>query len=172
MRPSELRNPDCPNCYLLAAWHGAAGASAFVDLGGRFIEVNQAWADMFGRSREDFPRLTWPEITVPEDVAADQHEVERLLRGEGPSFYELVKRYIGADGEPFPVLLRVAMVRRRCGEAWFFWVHATPLEELQRNERALIDAGFGEQVMARETARLASAGEKLGALLEQRGEEV
>lgn len=156
MKPEDLRNPGCPSCYLLAAWEKAAGPQSFVELGGKFAVVNQAWADMFAREKWEFQSLTWPEITHPDDVGIDSHEVERLKRGEGLPYYDLDKRYRRKSGEYFPIRLRVNLVPKDSGEPWFFWVSAIPLADLEENRGGLVKAGFGPEVYQRAAAEIFS----------------
>ena len=66
-------------------------------LSGRFLSVNAALCEFFGRSEADLLQCTWQQITHPDDLEADQKQAEKLHRGEFNS-YRLRKRFLRADG--------------------------------------------------------------------------
>lgn len=92
----------------------AAVGVAYVTLEGRFALVNQRFADILGRSREDVQHRTFSEVTHPEDLAADLGQVRRLLAGEIDT-YTLEKRYLRADGSPVWINLTGSLVRNEDG---------------------------------------------------------
>lgn len=61
------------------------------------LEVNQAFADMLGFSRDELQRRHWQEITHPDDIEPSQRAVDSLLSGEREHF-RIVKRYIDRNG--------------------------------------------------------------------------
>jgi PAS domain S-box-containing protein len=76
-----------------------------------WLEVNDEICSMLGYSREELARMTWLELTHPDDVAADVAEFERLLAG-GIERYSLDKRFIRKDGTVLWTFLSVSCVRR------------------------------------------------------------
>jgi PAS domain S-box-containing protein len=78
--------------------------------GKAWVEVNDAFCSMLGYSRDELQKLTWAELTHPEDVEADVREFNRVLAGESEG-YSLDKRYIRKDGSVLWVLLAVSCVR-------------------------------------------------------------
>ncbi|NLA93224.1 MAG: PAS domain S-box protein, partial [Spirochaetales bacterium] len=64
---------------------------------GLALEVNQRYLDILGYSHEEYAKLTWMDITHPDDLEVDQQEFELLLRGE-IDYYTIDKRYIRKDG--------------------------------------------------------------------------
>ncbi len=56
-------------------------------LTGRFLMVNQAFADMTGYLPEELYRLTFTDITVPDDRQRDLQTVERVAAGKADSWH-------------------------------------------------------------------------------------
>jgi PAS domain S-box-containing protein len=76
-----------------------------------WLEVNDRLCEMLGYSREELTRLTWAELTHPEDLAADVAQFERVLRGELEG-YSLEKRFLRKDGTVVHVFLSVRCARK------------------------------------------------------------
>ena len=75
-----------------------------------FIDINQAFLDLIGYSREELTEKSWAELTHPDDLAADVAQFERVLAGEIDG-YRLEKRFIRKDGEAVHVDMSVRAVR-------------------------------------------------------------
>ena len=76
-----------------------------------WVKVNDKICEMLGYSREELVRLTWTELTYPEDLASDVAQFERLLKGEIEG-YTLEKRFVRKDGSLVFTNLAVGCVRR------------------------------------------------------------
>lgn len=76
-----------------------------------WIKVNDKLCEMMGYSREELTRLTWSEMTYPEDLVPDVAQFERLLNGEIDG-YTLEKRFVRKDGSIVFTNLLVGCVRR------------------------------------------------------------
>ena len=70
---------------------------ALVALDGRFVRVNRALCEIVGFTPDELTKLTFHDITHPEDLDADVSLAGQLARGEIPR-YQLGKRYIRKDG--------------------------------------------------------------------------
>ena len=79
-----------------------------------WLEVNASLCAMLGYTAEELPRLTWADLTHPDDLAGDQALFNRLLAGEIDT-YTLQKRYIRKDGRVVWVDLAVGCVRKPDG---------------------------------------------------------
>lgn len=64
---------------------------------GHFIEVNQRYCDITGRTRNEMLRLRFDQITHPDDREQNIKLKEHLVTGKIPE-YSLEKRYIKPDG--------------------------------------------------------------------------
>lgn len=76
-----------------------------------WIEMNSEFLDMLDYTKEELARLTWDDLTYPDDIAADTAQFERMMRGEINQFY-LEKRLISKSGEIIYTLLSAACVRK------------------------------------------------------------
>lgn len=70
---------------------------AMVDSDFRFIKVNPAYSALMGYTEEELQKMTFNEITHPEDVPKDIPHVLKLIKKE-ISVYKAEKRYIRKDG--------------------------------------------------------------------------
>ncbi|MEO2047975.1 MAG: PAS domain S-box protein [Pirellulales bacterium] len=52
---------------------------ASTSLDKRWIEFDDTLCNMFGYSREDFSKMTWTELTHPEDLDSDLEQFNRVL---------------------------------------------------------------------------------------------
>ena len=98
-----------------------------------WIEVNDRACAMLGYSREELKRLTWLELTHPDDVAVDVAEFERVMAGEIDR-YSLDKRFICKDGSTLWTLLSVSCVRRADRSIDYFVAILTDIGKRKRAE--------------------------------------
>ena len=119
-----------------AVFEQAGVGVARVSPDGPFLEINDRYCEILGRSRDDLIGGGWKEITHPDDLAEDVGNVERLLRGEADSF-TMEKRYLGKDGTDIWVNLTVALVRDEAGAPAFFIAVAEDIGRRKVAERQL-----------------------------------
>lgn len=93
----------------------AAVGIAHVGLDGRWLHFNEAIGHITGYSPEKLHRLTFLDITHPEDREASQVQADRLLSGEVQS-YSLEKRYVRPNGDIVWVDVTVSLARDDTGE--------------------------------------------------------
>lgn len=101
---------------------------ALVALDGGFNRVNDALCAILGYRPEQLIRLTFQDITHPDDLDTDLKHLDQLVRGEIPS-YRLRKRYLHADGHEVWADLSVALVRNAHGEPMHLVSHVADLTE-------------------------------------------
>src|SRR3954467_15777148 len=80
----------------------AAVGIAHVAPDGRWLRVNQKLCDITGYTAEELSKLTYQQITHPDDLAADERLAAKIACGE-LDHYVLEKRYISKDGSPVDV---------------------------------------------------------------------
>ncbi|MEN6317374.1 MAG: PAS domain S-box protein [Syntrophaceae bacterium] len=110
----------------------AAVGIAHVSAEGDFIRVNQRFCDIVGYSREEMLKLTFQDITHPDDLERDLHYVQQVLKGAIET-YSMEKRYIHKDGFLVWVNLTVALVRKLTGEPDYF---ISAVENISKRKRA------------------------------------
>lgn len=84
-----------------------------------WLEVNDSLCALLGYSREELERLTWAELTHPDDLAADVAQFNRVIAGEFDG-YSLEKRFLKKGGEPVPASIAVHCVRDAAGAVEYF----------------------------------------------------
>ncbi len=89
-----------------------------VALDGRFIQVNHALCVMLGYEKEALEKLTFSELTHPEDKTRSLSSVQQLLDGKINS-YRSEKRYLRKDGEVVWAQLAVSIERDSSGAALY-----------------------------------------------------
>jgi len=127
-----------------------------------WLEVNDSLCRLLGYTREELERLTWSELTHPDDLAADVERFDRVLRGDIDG-YSLEKRFLRKDGSVVPVDLAVSCVRASDGSVDHFVALLSDITERKRTEEQLrLHRERLEELVAERTAQL----EKSRALLD------
>lgn len=65
---------------------------------GRYLEVNPELCNITGRSEEEMLRMSWQDITNPDDISQDHLMMKQLLSGKVKN-YSVRKRYFRPDGQ-------------------------------------------------------------------------
>ncbi|SFN35609.1 PAS domain S-box-containing protein [Formivibrio citricus] len=76
----------------------------------RWEQVNPAFCNMLGYTKEELLEKNWAEITLPEDISLSRDSIGKMHRGE-LDYCELQKRYVRKDGSVMTAELRVQAVR-------------------------------------------------------------
>lgn len=87
---------------------------AITSLDKRWVEYNDHLCAIFGYSREELRRLTWAELTCPDDLGADEAQFARMLAGE-INHYAMEKRYVHKSGSLVYAIISVSAIRRPDG---------------------------------------------------------
>jgi PAS domain S-box-containing protein len=101
------------------AFDHAAIGMAIVSPEGRWLEANHSLCEILGYSEEELLRLTFQDVTHPDDLDSDMNYVQQMLVGRIRS-YDMEKRYIRKDGHTVWVLLSVSLVHDREGAPLHF----------------------------------------------------
>lgn len=105
---------------------------ALCKMDGSLVDINQAYANIIGRTVEETLKLTYWDIT-PEKYASQELEQLKLLEETGHyGMYE--KEYIHSDGHLVPVLLQ-GLILVRDGER-FIW---SSVEDITERKKAEVD---------------------------------
>ena len=109
---------------------------AMVGLDGSWLRVNAAICELVGSPADALLKLTFQDITHPEDLATDFGLVQQTIRGEIPG-YTMEKRYLHRDGRVVPVELHVSIVRTADSQPLHFIAQIVDLTRRAAAERAL-----------------------------------
>jgi len=104
-----------------------------------WVEFNATLYKMFGYSREDFARLTWTELTHPEDLESDLAQFNRVLAGEIDG-YTLEKRFIRKDGSTLFAVISANAVRNNDGTVDYFVALVHDITNRKKMEDVLIQS--------------------------------
>ena len=113
----------------------AAVGIFYSELDGRFIRVNQRVCDIVGYSQEELLVRTFQEITHPDDLKADEEQIEKVLADTIPT-YSMEKRYIRKDNSIVWVNLTVSLLRYQSGEPKYFIRVIEDITERKQSEEA------------------------------------
>jgi PAS domain S-box-containing protein len=119
-----------------AIFKQSVAGMAETDLTGRFLQVNQTYCQMVGRSPLELLNLRIQDITHPDDLSGHLARFQSLLERAGPSF-TIEKRYLRPDGQPVWVNQNISIVRKENGQAKSIIAIALDITERKQAEDAL-----------------------------------
>jgi PAS domain S-box-containing protein len=129
----ELRESEA---RLRAYFESPAVGVALTSPAKGWIEVNDRICSMLGYSRDELSRMTWLDVTHPDDVAANLELFDRLVAGQSDR-YSLDKRFIRKDGTTFWALVSASCVRRPDRSVKYIVSIYNDIEGRKRAEEAL-----------------------------------
>ena len=100
------------------------------------LDVNDGFCRIIGYDRAEVLQKSWPELTHPDDLAADVEQFNRVLAGE-IDVYSMEKRWIRKDGTVVDTILWVNCVRREDGAVDYFVSQVQDITERKRANEAL-----------------------------------
>jgi diguanylate cyclase (GGDEF)-like protein/PAS domain S-box-containing protein len=127
---------------------------ALIDaVNGHWLAVNAAACAILGYSEEQFRRLTFRQITHPDDVAGDMALVRELLAGNISQF-ERQKRYLRHDGSPVWVHTNVSLKSDDAGRPEYFIAAVIDIQarKTAEHELAVLHAQLEARVDSRTRA--------------------
>src|SRR5690606_4410752 len=134
----------------------AAVGISHVGLDGRWLRVNQRLCEIVGYSADELLRMTFREVTHPDDLEAGRVNRERLLAGDVKTF-AMEKRYRRKDGRTLWVRVTVSLMRdEECGGAPRYFICV--VEDIDQQKRA-------ETALRESQERLRERDERLHAAL-------
>lgn len=107
-RRAELARQSTENRFRMI-FESAIGGITITTPEGQFIEVNPAFAATMGYTREELRRMTFQELTHPDDRERNTDMLQRLLAGEIPSS-TIEQRSITKSGEIVRLRLHISKV--------------------------------------------------------------
>lgn len=116
-----------------SAFEYSAIGMALVRLDGQFEKVNSALGKILGYTEDELLHRSFQDITHPDDLEADLHELNRLLTGE-ISNYMLQKRYFHRDGNIVQAMLAVSLVKDKFNMPQHYISQVEDISERKRAE--------------------------------------
>jgi PAS domain S-box-containing protein len=101
----------------------------------QYVEVNEQLCEILGYPRAELLRMTWAELTDPEDLGVDVANFNRVLAGE-LNGYAIDKRWVRKDGRIIDSTIVVRAVRRADRTVEYFVALLQELTQRRRWEAA------------------------------------
>ncbi|MDP2797561.1 MAG: PAS domain S-box protein [Methanoregula sp.] len=102
----------------------------------RFLLVNPAWVSMTGYTKEEFRKMSFKDITHPDNLSGDIENIRALEAGTIP-VYSTEKRYIRKDGSTLWGALKVTTVRNLNGTLRHYITQIEDITPRKQAEEAL-----------------------------------
>lgn len=102
----------------------------------KWVQVNDRICSIMGYSRDEIIRMTWSEMTHPDDITADLAQFERVLSGQ-IDYYTMNKRFIRKDGKVVWTNLSVECVRKSDGSVDHIIAMVDDITSVKLAEKAL-----------------------------------
>jgi diguanylate cyclase (GGDEF)-like protein/PAS domain S-box-containing protein len=109
---------------------------SIASLDGRLIQVNQALCSMLGYEKNELEKLTFHDITHPEDLSLSLVNAQQLLDGKVSS-YQFEKRYLRKDGQAVWAQIYSSIERDDSGAPLYFIVQIENITERKQAEELL-----------------------------------
>jgi PAS domain S-box-containing protein len=114
----------------------AIGVTKAETASGRYVFVNQRFADIVGYARDELLTMSFHGLTYPDDLADDLDNVGRLVKGELHE-YSMEKRYLRKDGKAIWVDLTVSPLWQEGESPQYLIGLVEDISERKRTEEAL-----------------------------------
>ncbi|MCL6471501.1 MAG: PAS domain S-box protein [Firmicutes bacterium] len=102
----------------------------------KFLRVNPRLCEMTGYTEEELTKMTFADITYPEDIDTDVQLARKLFKGEVP-FFNIEKRYVKKSGEIFWISLSASLIRDEQGNPLYGLGMIEDISERKKAEEAL-----------------------------------
>lgn len=123
--------PSDMDATFAAAFANSPLGMAVVGLDGSFQRLNREFCRITGYPEHELMRLTFQDITHPDDLDIDLAEASRLLAGDIAS-YQMDKRYYSRDGHVIWVRLSVFVAYDDSGQPLAFISHIEDISARRR----------------------------------------
>jgi PAS domain S-box-containing protein len=102
----------------------------------RFYSVNPSWVSMTGYSEGELLKMSFTDITHPDNIGGDLEHIRELAAGTIPA-YSTEKRYIRKDKSILWGLIKVTTIRDQQGALRYFAAQIEDITERRRAEEEL-----------------------------------
>jgi len=116
------------------SFESSAIGMAITDMTGAFTQVNPAYCDMLGYSREELLKMRFQDVTHPDDLTLNEQKWRCLVSGDIPH-YHMEKRYLCRNGRMVWVMLSVSLTRDDSGRPMHCVAHNQIITERKQAER-------------------------------------
>lgn len=118
------------------AFEFSPNGMAMVSLEGKWLKVNRILAHLLGFTQKEFLKLSFNDVTHPEDVEKD-FELQKSLYTDKIKTYKIEKRYIHKNGNIVYGLISVSLLRDATGKPLYFIAQINDITENIEAKEAL-----------------------------------
>ncbi len=111
------------------------------DLNGNYIDVNTAFSDLLGYTKEEMMHKHFNQFSHPDDRAGNDELYTKLVKGE-LSYFDLEKRYIHKNGSTICVSIRAQLVRDNKEKPLF---EIAIIEDITERKKAIEEITLGRE---------------------------
>ena len=156
LRSSELD-------FRASFYSSAVGQAQVAPDTGRYLRVNQKFCEITGYAEEELLRMTFRDLTHPEDRENDGLAHERMIHGESAEVNR-EKRYLRKDGRTVWIQINASVIRDTAGRPMRTLAIILDISGRKRVEEEIqkLNANL-EQRVAERTAQLEAANKELEA---------
>lgn len=102
---------------------------------GYFLDVNMSWEELVGYSAAELRKMTFMDLTHPEDAHKDKSNMDDLQNNVAS--VESVKRFIHKSGRSIPVYIWGGTIKNDKGEILWMTAQAQGLDHIHKLEESL-----------------------------------
>jgi PAS domain S-box-containing protein len=117
-------------------FENAAVGMAIISLKGEWIKVNQKVCEIVGYPEKELLKLTFQDITHPDDLHTDQALLNEVIEGKS-SHYQMEKRYFHKEGHVVYIILAVSAVKNTEGKILYFISQIIDISKRKEQEEEL-----------------------------------
>lgn len=143
-----------------AIFEAAGVGIATLTLDGHFVEVNQRFAEITGRQREDLVGLHFQDISHPDETPVNQATMETLLNGQQDRLTR-EKRYVRPNGDVVYAMLNAVLLKDKLGRPQHIVSVIEDIGERLRMQEALSSARTAERASKAKTEFLSRMSHEL-----------
>ena len=134
-------------------FENAAIGMALLNQSGQWLKVNREVCEIVGYSEEELLKLTFQDITHPEDLNTDLNLLNELIKGKR-SHYQMEKRYFHKDGHIVYILLAVSFVKDNEGKPLYFISQIIDISKLKETELRLSSSLAENEALLKATTQV------------------
>jgi len=118
------------------SFENTAVGMALLNKDGKWLKVNKTVCDIIGYTEDEMYKLTFQDITHPEDLHADLDLLQEVIEGSRDN-YRMEKRYFHKKGHVIYIILTVSVVRDQQGEVLYFISQILDITGIKHKEQKI-----------------------------------
>lgn len=134
----DLQIRESENKFKVAFDYSPIGMSLFSDQR-KWVRLNKAFCEMIGYTEEELLKLTFEDITHPEDIETDKLYLRQIINHEITS-YQREKRYIHKNGSIIWGKVHASLVTDNTGKVLYFIVQIQNITDKKADELKLLES--------------------------------